>query len=85
MKCHCEAFFAEAIPLFNEDCPAVRDAEKRHFVASLLAMTLIFKRPHHRFMVEFVGLYSYLNVLIQRLIPLIGFIEGPRAEKQCRP
>jgi hypothetical protein len=37
MKCHCEAFFAEAIPLFNGDC----------FVASLLAMTLIFKRPHH--------------------------------------
>jgi len=34
----------------------------------------LIQRP--RFMVEFVGLYSYLNVLIQRLIPLIGFIEG---------
>ncbi len=31
--------------------------------------------------VEFVGLYSYLKILIQRLIPLIGFIKGPRAEK----
>jgi hypothetical protein len=27
---------AEAIHLFNGDCPAVRDAVKRHFVASLL-------------------------------------------------
>jgi hypothetical protein len=43
MKCHCEAFFAEAIPLFNGDC----------FVASLLAMTLIFKRPHHREEIDF--------------------------------
>jgi hypothetical protein len=45
----------------------------------------LFKLSHYPFLVEFVGLYSYLNVLIQRLIPLIGFIEGPRAEKQCRP
>src|ERR1039458_10775609 len=44
MKCHCEAFFAEAILLFNGDCPAVRDAVKRHFVASLLAMTLILQK-----------------------------------------
>jgi hypothetical protein len=40
MKCHCDPArrAGEAIPLFNGDC----------FVASLLAMTLILKRPHHR-------------------------------------
>lgn len=32
-------------------------------------------------MVEFVRLYSYLGIHIERLIPLIGFIEGPRAAK----
>src|ERR1039458_4218423 len=48
MKGHCEAFFAEAILLFNGDCPAVRDTVKRHFVVSLLAMTLFFKRPHYQ-------------------------------------
>ena len=42
-KCHCESrcfLSGRSDPHFFGDCPAVRDAVKRHFVASLLLMTI---------------------------------------------